>query len=212
MTALIEFIPTRRTLLSRLKDLNDEASWKDFFDTYWKLIYTTALKAGLSESEAEDVVQETIIGVCKQMPDFKYDPALGSFKAYLLRLTRWRINDQFRKRMPREVLSVHSPKPQAGGAGGRVVQDLENLPDDSSLELDRIWHEEWEKNLVERAIECVKRRVDPRQYQMFDLYYFQHWPVRKIAAQLRVKAGWVYLTKHRLSAMIHKEVKRLRKD
>jgi hypothetical protein len=33
------FIPTRSTLLSRLKDLGDDQSWRRFFDTYWKLIY-----------------------------------------------------------------------------------------------------------------------------------------------------------------------------
>ncbi len=53
-----EFIPTRDSLLSRLKDWNDRDSWKEFFETYWKLIYRTALQAGLNEAEAQDVVQE----------------------------------------------------------------------------------------------------------------------------------------------------------
>ena len=45
-----EFIPTRRSLLIRLKDLADQESWKQFFDTYWKLIYTTARRAGLNDA------------------------------------------------------------------------------------------------------------------------------------------------------------------
>ena len=45
-----EFLPTRRTLLSRLKNREDEQSWKDFFDTYWKLIYGVAIRAGLTLS------------------------------------------------------------------------------------------------------------------------------------------------------------------
>src|SRR5262245_22882659 len=95
-----EFIPTRQSLLARLSQWNDQESWQVFFDTYWKLIYRTAKQAGLSEHEAEEAVQETIISVARQMPDFKYRPSRwgGSFKQWLLRLTKWRIGDQFRKR------------------------------------------------------------------------------------------------------------------
>ncbi|MCI0541811.1 MAG: hypothetical protein L0Z50_41980, partial [Verrucomicrobiales bacterium] len=65
---------TRRTLVDRLKDLDDQRSWQDFFDTYWRLIYGTARKAGLTESEAEEVVQETVITMARKMNDFQYDP------------------------------------------------------------------------------------------------------------------------------------------
>src|SRR6266853_3603253 len=92
-----ELIPTRQSLLSRLKDWNDQDSWKEFFDTYWKLVYGVAIKAGLTDAEAQDVVQETVLSVAKRMPDFQYDPAVGSFKNWLLVITRRRINDHFRK-------------------------------------------------------------------------------------------------------------------
>src|SRR5262245_7043486 len=75
-----ELIPTRRSLLARLKDWEDRDGWKEFFDTYWRLIFNVALKAGRTETEAEDVVQETVVSVARQMPAFQYDPK-GSFKA-----------------------------------------------------------------------------------------------------------------------------------
>src|SRR5678816_3760113 len=92
-----DLIPTRQSLLERLKSLDDQSSWGDFFETYWKLIYSVARKAGLSDPEAQDVVQETIISVARHMPSFRYDPTLGSFKAWLMQLTRWRIMDELRK-------------------------------------------------------------------------------------------------------------------
>jgi len=91
-------IPTRRSLITRLKNWDDQESWKDFFETYWKLIYGVAIKAGLNDAEAQEVVQETIIAVVKQMEGFKYDPKMGSFKGWLLLQTRWRIADKMRKR------------------------------------------------------------------------------------------------------------------
>src|SRR5688572_17583529 len=56
-----ELNQTRHTLLQRLKDSGDDRSWTDFFDTYWRLIYTTAVRAGLTPEESQDVVQETIL-------------------------------------------------------------------------------------------------------------------------------------------------------
>src|ERR1700753_3346622 len=98
-----ELIPTRITLLERCKNWKDESSWLEFFNTYWNLIYGVAVKGGLRPSEAEDVVMETMASVTKHMPGFKYDPTIGSFKAWLLNMTRWRITDQLRKRGPQAM-------------------------------------------------------------------------------------------------------------
>src|SRR6185503_15772399 len=51
-------LPTRRSLLSRLRDWQDDAGWREFFDTYWRLIYNVARKSGLADAEAQDVVQK----------------------------------------------------------------------------------------------------------------------------------------------------------
>ena len=89
-----ELIPTRWSLVARLKDLDDQQSWREFYEIYWRLIHSVAVKAGLSNAEAHDAVQETIISVAKTMPEFKADPAAGSFKNWLLVITRRRIVDR----------------------------------------------------------------------------------------------------------------------
>ena len=93
-----DFLPTRQSLLERLKNLEDQTSWQTFFDRYWKLIYSVARKSGLSDAEAQDVVQETIISTSKSLREGRYDSKQGSFKQWLMKLTRWRIADQFRRR------------------------------------------------------------------------------------------------------------------
>ena len=95
----VQSLATRTSLLTRLKNWNDHESWNSFFTVYWKLIYSTALAAGLTDDEGQEVVQATVISVCKAMPDFKYDRQHGSFKSWLLQLTVWRIKDQLRQRV-----------------------------------------------------------------------------------------------------------------
>ena len=62
-----DWLPTRTSLLRRLKQWEDQESWRDFFNTYWKLIYGAAVKAGLNDAEAQDVVQDTVITVAKKI-------------------------------------------------------------------------------------------------------------------------------------------------
>ena len=63
-----QYLPTRASLLERLKDLDDQASWMEFYQTYHELIYSVARRAGLAEQEAEEVVQNTLISVARKMP------------------------------------------------------------------------------------------------------------------------------------------------
>jgi RNA polymerase sigma factor (sigma-70 family) len=198
-----ELIPTRASLLSRLKDWQDQTSWKVFFDTYWKLIYNAAIKAGLTAAEAQDVVQETVISVFKTIPDFQYKAAGGSFKSWLLQLTAWRIGDQFRNRQR----NIQPAKRLADSTAQTATVD--GVPDPAGSGLEAIWDEEWEQNLMNAAMDRVKRAVDPKQYQIFDLYVFKNWPARKVASTLKVNLGRVYLAKHRIGNMIKKELKYL---
>jgi RNA polymerase sigma factor (sigma-70 family) len=200
-----EFIPTRQSLLERLRRWNDQESWQLFFDTYWKLIYRAARKAGLSETEAEETVQETVISVAKRMPDFQYRPAEmgGSFKQWLLRLTKWRIADQLRKRHKDRFLI----RP-----GDEKGHDVAEIPDPlaSNNQLEELWESEWEQNLLGAALEQVKRRVDPRDYQVFYLSAVKGWGGLKISRSMKVSLAQVYTIKHRISKQMKKILAQLK--
>ncbi len=59
---------------------------------------------------------------------------------------------------------------------------------------------------MEAAIERVKRKVDGKLYQLFDLYVIKDWPVSRVAQALNVSRARVYLAKHRISPLIRKEI------
>jgi len=196
------FLVTRRSLVERLANRSDRRIWQEFFDTYWKLIYSVARKTGLSDAEAQDVVQETIITVSRKIDKLRYDPSVGSFKGWLLHMTRWRIADQFRKRAP-----GYSEQPT-------IDEDRRTAPIDrvsDGADIDAMWENEWRGHLLEAAMGRVKRRVDPRQFQIFDCYVVREWPAQKVAQQLRVSIAQVYLAKHRISALVRREVEALEK-
>lgn len=202
-----EFIPTRATLISRLKNWQDQASWQDFFDTYWKLIYGLARKFGLNDEDAQDVVQETLMSVAQQMPNFEYDPKLGSFKSWLRTLIRWRITDHLRKRNP----AVSVPLDHDSDADDSSFA-LRELPDKKAQSIDQLYEQEWQKNLLDAAIDRVKRKIDPQKYQVFDFYVNKEWSPEKVASAFKISVDQVYLAKHRVTEMIKSEVKRLESE
>jgi RNA polymerase sigma-70 factor (ECF subfamily) len=200
-------LATRASLLGRLKDLEDQASWQEFFDIYSPLIYRLALKAGLSEVESQDVVQEVVSTAAKHLPGFHYDPKVCSFKTWLLRLTRWRIIDGFRKRLPVQQLpetNFHDDK--------TATAILDRLAVGVAPDLEKLWSAEWEKLVLAEALERVKRQVRPEQFQIFDLYALREMAVGEVAKLLRVSAAQVYLVKHRVSKLVRKEVLSLEQE
>jgi len=196
-----DLIPTRKSLLGRLKNWEDNESWRDFFDTYWKLIYGFATRHGLSHEEAQEVVQETVVAVAKNIGAFHYDPKVCAFKTWLLGVTRSKIANQFARRARHPVNAV-----SASAEGSSTTAAVNRIPDEQAGQWEQAWDEEWRKNLMDAAIQRVKRRVSIEQYQMFDLFVLKQWPARDVAKALGVTVGHVYVAKHRLSKLVRNEV------
>lgn len=205
-----ESYATRSSLLRRVKNTQDQESWREFYDLYSKLVLGFARKGGLNESEAQEVVQETMIAAAKHLPEHRYDPKVCSFKTWLLNFSTWRMQDQVRKR--------RAPSYPVGHQGQGVQADdasrtdtIERVPDPHGEPLEDIWAREWEAALLEAALARVKAQVEAKQWQIFDLYVLKEWSVKEVTSALPVSTGQVYLVKHRISALLKKELKRLQR-
>ncbi len=201
-----DFLPTRHSLIRRLKNWEDQESWQDFFNTYWKFIYGVAIKAGLPDADAQDVVQETVVTVARKIKDFQVGSQRGSFKAWLAHTTRWRIADQCRKRERAFVPAEHPSDDPAR------TSTVERVPDTASSELDAAWEKDWEQNLLDVALEKVKDRVDSDEFQMFHLHVVKGWPATKVAGTVGAKLPAVYFAKYKVSRIVKREIERLKKE
>ncbi len=85
---------------------------------------------------------------------------------------------------------------------------VEHIPD-PGLDLEAVWNEEWESNLLAAAAERVKRQVDPEQYQLFDFHVLKQWPAKKVARKLGVNLGQVYFAKYKISKLMKQEIRKL---
>lgn len=200
------WLPTRQSLLSRLRDVQDQAGWRDFFDTYWRLIYSVASKSGLKDAEAQDVVQETFIYLSRRMPNFRYDPARGSFKSWLRVVTRSRIAVQRRVAARKQPLLVE-PLP-----GDDDLAAWEAIPDPAGDALDLEWQREWEEHILKTAFDRVRARVSSQQLLIFRLATTENLGLTQVAKKLGVSLTQVYLARHRVGKLFKDEMQKLRRE
>lgn len=200
------FAKTRKSLIARLDNWEDQRTWDEFYQTYWRLIYSVAMKSGLRSEEAFDCVQETILSIAKQSKKQLYDPKQGSFKTWLMNMTRWRINDQFRKR--KKDTAMYG----SGADDDRKTAVIDRVEDPQGDVLDRLWETEWKKNIADAALARVKLQVSPKQYQIFDYYVVKQWDAKKVQDHLGVSMAQVYLAKHRVGSVLKKELAKLDSD
>ena len=196
-------LQTRRSLLSRLRDYEDKESWQTFFDRYWRLLYNVARRAGLDDVDAQDVVQDTVMAVAKEIPQFRYDPERGSFKQWLFRILRRRVSDHFRKLYRQPAHAGISPETleETGHADAIVMRDGASLSD--------AWDQEWERSVLDAAIAQVRAQANPKHFQVFDYCVLKEWPVAKVAATLGMSAAQVYLARHRVSQAVKRAARRI---
>jgi RNA polymerase sigma-70 factor (ECF subfamily) len=98
---------TSLTLIQKLAEpARDQAAWERFVDLYAPLLHFWALKNGLRQDEAADLVQDVLIELLQRLPQFEYDQQ-QSFRGWLRRIIHNRAIDSFRRkgRLPAQLAS-----------------------------------------------------------------------------------------------------------
>jgi len=204
-----EWLPTRPSLLARLRNHADSASWhrgwEEFYAIYCPVVFRYARKRGLSETDAEDLVQEVVAGLARRLPGFTYDPGRGSFKTWLFRICRNKVVDHLR-RQGRGMQWI-----QPGDmADGLSVAEME---DTTILQPDEAWELAWELDLRRSALDLVGQRVKPMTMRLY-LYHVVdgHDAATTVAdfADPKVTLDAVHLARHRVQKMMDDTLDRLR--
>jgi len=190
----ISLYRTRGSLLLRLKDRGDESSWRDFYNIYGRMIFGYALHFNLSHAEAEDIVQEVVIKVFRQILSFDYSPEQGRFRGWLKTVTKHAVIDFIRRRERRRNTSA-----QYREHAEVLLEELECSDDD-------IWRQEREKAMLEVALQRVYERVGECCRKVFELFVVERYSAGEVGAQLDMESNAVYACKHRMLKYIREEV------
>lgn len=195
----MNYLDTRATLLLKIRDLKDRTAWSEFVALYTPLLYSYAIKAGLQDADAADVAQESMCDVVRSIRSFEYDASKGSFRGWLLTVTRNRI----RKRMS------PSQRRSTGSGDTAVHQLLQEQPQASENAIEQAWEQEYQLRLFHWAAERIRSEFRDATWQAFWKTTVENIPIEQAAESLGVTAGAVYVARSRVLARLRTVVSEL---
>jgi RNA polymerase sigma-70 factor (ECF subfamily) len=188
---------TSPTLLGRLRDTpTDQAAWGEFVDRYSRKVYSWCRQRGLQRADAEDVTQNVLVDLARQMRTFEYRPS-GSFRAWLRLVTHRAWCDLLESRRAAT----------AGSGDTGVLRVLESV--EARDDLLRQLAEEYDRELLEEAMKRVQPRVEPQTWEAFRLTALERLSGAEAASRLGVAVTAVFKAKSRVQKMLQEELHQL---
>ena len=130
---------TLKSLLVRIRDVDDEESWGTFAEIYEPFIEGYLRRRGISGELALDVRQEVLMVVSRRIADFEHNGMKGAFR-YWLRSTT--VN----------CLRTHERRQRQESPGGSVFLDIVGQLADDESELSRVWNHEYDRHVVQSLL------------------------------------------------------------
>jgi RNA polymerase sigma-70 factor (ECF subfamily) len=183
--------PTRPSLLLRIRDPNDRASWQTFVDVYGPLVYRHCRGKGLQHADAAEVTQEVFLRVSRSISTLDYRPERGRFRAWLGTVTRNALRS-FRKR-----------RPAPGGA---------RAAEEAAAAADPGWADDFNEHVFQVALGRCRPHFEGPTWRAFEQVWLEDRPPAEVARELGRPVGWVYLAKSRVLDRLRQEVCDLAED
>ena len=185
---------TRHSLLARLRQPDAGAAWEQFCLQYGGPILRYARKLGLNEADAADVMQESLLALLRQLPDFSYDPARGRFRNFLLTIVHRQVQGLYRRRGRRP----EDPLPADFEPVAPAAPESDN----------------WQEAFFDEVWLRLRRSgaLQPRTVEVFEAYAIRGEDPAAVGKKCGVSANTVYQIRNRVIALLRKEVERLRRD
>src|SRR5262249_4214633 len=108
LAAEIIVTDTSASLLERLRVQPDAASWERLVQLYTPLLRGWLGRGGIQGEDADDLVQDIMTVLVRELPHFRYEPQRGSFRGWLRTITVNRLRVFWRSRQSRPVATGDS--------------------------------------------------------------------------------------------------------
>ncbi|WP_202908817.1 RNA polymerase sigma factor [Roseimaritima ulvae] len=185
---------TRASLILRLGDPADDLAWAEFLQIYEPMLLRLARRWGLQQADAREVVQETLLAVANAIPKYKRHPHQGAFRGWLATITRNKLADHLTRR-----------RRQVQGSGDSNVQHwLDQQADEASKV--SLWDWNQKQQIFAWAAAKVRRQVNATTWEAFERTSIQGEAVSKVAKELKIREGMVYVARSRVMARLRSAV------
>jgi RNA polymerase sigma-70 factor (ECF subfamily) len=192
---------TRRSLVLRLRNLDDQAAWAEFVEIYEPLVYRVLRNKGIQDADARDLCQDVFRAVASAIARWDPDPAKGSFRGWLFRIAR---------NLMINFLSAQRRNPR--GTGSTSVHEFLEAQPAADAEVEAEFATEFRRRAFRWAAGQVKREFTEATWQAFWRTGVDNRPIAEVARELGLSVGAVYIARSRVLARLRNRVEQLTED
>jgi RNA polymerase sigma factor (sigma-70 family) len=195
---LTRMADTSVTFLERLSSEPDEDSWQRFVDLYGPLIRGWLGRYSVAAEDAEDLAQEVLTVVVRELPRFQHNQQPGAFRNWLRIVAVNQLRLLWRNRR--------------GEAG---VADLAGMLDqlaDPSSSLSQLWNQEHDRHVTHRLMNMIRPQFEEKTWQAFRRVAIDGLKPAAVAAELGISVNAVLLAKSRILNRLRQELRGLTDD
>ena len=184
---------TTSTILEGLRDFGNQTAWDRFANRFRRPIAQFARRLGLGDSEAQDVVQETLLAFAQAYRNGAYDRGKG-------RLSNWLFGIAYR-----EILKARrrlAQCPERSVPDGESTSFWNQVPEERDADLS--WNEEWRRAMLKQCLSEVQGKVAPFTFRAFEMVVLEKRPPAEVAEELGVSRNRVFVAKHRVTSQVRR--------
>jgi RNA polymerase sigma-70 factor (ECF subfamily) len=167
-------------------------------DLYTPFIRDWLRRQAIQVADVDDLTQDVLAIVVREMPDFRHDLRPGAFRRWLRTITLNRLRAFRRARQPDQV--------GAGESGSLTA--LAQVEDPES-DLTQLWDEEHDRHVVRRLLELIEPEFEPATWRAFRLLVLEGQSTRAVAEALGLSPNAVRIAKSRVLGRLRREAEGL---
>jgi RNA polymerase sigma-70 factor (ECF subfamily) len=185
---------TSLSLLDRAREGPSSGSWERLVDVYSPLLHGWLARLSVQPSDADDLVQEILLAISRDLSKFQHSGRNGAFRSWLRTILLNRVRDFWR-----------SSKYRPTAAGGTSwAERLEQLADDRS-DASREWNLEHDRHVMARLLQQVRPRFEPKTWEAFHRQVFEGQRADVVAQELGMPLNSVYVARSRVLSTLRRE-------
>ena len=189
-------LPTRQTLLIRLKERHDDSSWEEFVHYYRRFIFAIIIEMGVNHADQDDLGQQVLVKLWKNLPGFDYTPNRGRFRSWLATVTRNTVRNHLKSSLKKEL---------------RFTDDEQRLATvtEKDSQFDKMVELEWQRHIARLAWENIEPRLSETVRRVFTAFDELQGDIKATATREKVAENTVYVYTKRVRKQLYREILRL---
>jgi RNA polymerase sigma-70 factor (ECF subfamily) len=185
---------TSLSSLKRAAEDPGDGSWERLVDVYSPLLRMWLTRLGVQTADADDLVQEVLVTVARELGRFRHSGRTGAFRSWLRTILTHRTRDFWRAAKYRPA------------ATGRTswAERLDQLADEKS-DASREWDLEHDRHVMARLLEQVRPQFEPKTWEAFRRQVFDGQRADAVAAELGLSLNSIYVARSRVLSTLRRE-------